>query len=597
MNMKNINTDTLNKSAGLFVLAVLCLAPRVEAQSDNYPESWVNPPRDRVEEKDFIESELAPLVSLGENGKLVYKPYTDQGDRILDFSQCGYQRSEEPIPDVTVVKTLRPPKDKAKSMGDMNYKVGPDSSKMIQEALDQVAGMEPNTNGFRGAVLLKKGTWYLRDTLRIRSGVVLRGEGDDEDGSVLIFTFPEGKDAGIELGAGNPGFSSYGYRSKITEAYVPSGSLTLTLENTGSFNVGDPVVVYKTTNEKWIEKLGLGERLRHIRGGKEGANKKPWKPQTYEHLRKITAIDGNTITLDMNLPQSIEAEYGGGYVQKAAQSKADSLCGVESIRVVSNYDEDETSSSKSANYGNLQNGIAVKCQNGWVRNCTVLHVAMAAVKMSGQFCTVRDCTSLEPVGPKTGGKRYTYYINDAALGNLIYNCYGGEGGRHNFVAGARVQGPNAFLKCTALKGGQSEPHHRWSTGILFDNITLEEKGNLAAINRGDSGTGHGWAGANMVFWNCAANNIVVFDPETEGENNFAIGYTGEKESNYSTQGVKYANTRSGYWGTPQEGVYYGYALMGNGYIESPGEPVKPESLFEQQLIDRIGKDKADAVLK
>jgi hypothetical protein len=153
------------------------------------------------------------------------------------------------------------------------------------------------------------------------------------------------------------------------------------------------------------------------------------------------------------------------------------------------------------------------------------------------------------------------------------------------------------LKCTALKGGQSEPHHRWSTGILFDNITLEEKGNLAAINRGDSGTGHGWAGANMVFWNCAANNIVVFDPETKGENNFAIGYTGEKKSDYSTGGVKYANDRSGYWGTPQEGVYYGYALMGNGYIESPGAPVKPESLFEQQLIDRIGKEQVEAVLK
>jgi hypothetical protein len=664
--------------------------------TDGLPELWVNPPRDEVQKKEFTKSALAPLVSFGKDGKLDYKPYSDEGDRILDFSQCGYKHSEVPIPDIPVVKTLLPPKSNAISVDNMNYKVGEDSFEDLQAALDEVAALEPDANGFRGAVLLKKGTWYLGSTLRIPSGVVLRGEGDGEDGTVLLFTFPQGADTGIQLGGINPGsLPEYpqiagkltqktnkkgkvdyiltlenGYwftvkeppfkpevqlkpfvdssviltmkalpatgelkhnmpydvqgvkegqelpplnpnlilpeqpfgsgsvaESKIADAYVPSGSSTLTLEDASGFKVGDSVTVYKTTNWEWIDQLGLGERIRHIRGGEVGAGKTPWTPQTYDHPRTITAIDGNTITLDVNLPQSIEDDFGGGYVRKTEPTETVSNCGVENLRVVSNYDTTVTGQNKSTNYMNLQDGIAVKCQNAWVRNCTVLHVAMAAVSMSGQYCTIRDCTALQPVGPKTGGKRYTYYINGSALGNLIYNCYGGDGGRHNFVAGARVQGPNAFLKCTALKGGQSEPHHRWSTGILFDNITLKEKGNLAAINRGDSGTGHGWAGANMVFWNCAANNIVVFDPETKGENNFAIGYTGEKKSDYSTGGVKYANDRSGYWGTPQEGVYYGYALMGNGYIESPGAPVKPESLFEQQLIDRIGKEQVEAVLK
>jgi hypothetical protein len=100
-----------------------------------------------------------------------------------------------------------------------------------------------------------------------------------------------------------------------------------------------------------------------------------------------------------------------------------------------------------------------------------------------------------------------------------------------------------------------------------------------------------------VFWNCAADAIVVFDPETRGENNFAIGYTGPKRESYAVKAVSYANTRSGYWRTPREGVYYGYALMGNGYIESPDQPVEPASLFEQQLIDRIGAERASAVLE
>jgi hypothetical protein len=665
------------------------------------PRSWVNPPRDEVLKKEYVTPEMAPLVHIGDDGKLVYKAYSDHGDRIIDFSYCGYKRSEEPIPTVPVVTTLSPPVGEAKPIEKMQYPVGPDSFETIQAALDKAATMEPDANGFRGAVLLKKGTWYVNRGLLVQSGVVLRGEGDGEDGTRIIFTMPDGNGTGIQVGKGggtsaktempltgtltkaagddspydwaltlddgsvcmlnaprfNPDHkiddfigqkvtitlplitttqgntSSYHLKhnmpysikkhedgetihgrvqglkfpgettgeampeSRITDAYVPTGATQITVEDASGFAAGDLVNVLKTTNEKWIEVLGVGERLRHIRGGKQGAGKRPWKPFDYSHLRRIKAIDGNTITLDVMMPQSIVAEHGGGTVRKATSTK-DTLCGVESIRVVSNYDKTEKSNSKRANYGNLKNGIEITAVDGWVRNCTVLHVWYAAVATNGsRQVTVRDCKSLQPVGAVRGGKRYTFPIGGGNC-NLVYRCFA-EDGRHDYVIGARMAGPFAFVDCEALRGGQSEPHARWGVGTLYDNITLKEGGSLAAINRGDSGSGHGWAAANTVFWNCAANNIVVFDPETEGENNFAIGYTGpdKGKGEYGTGGVKYANTRSGYWRTPKEGVYYGYALMGNGYIESPDGPVKPDSLFKQQLIERIGKDKAEDVLK
>jgi hypothetical protein len=37
--------------------------------------------------------------------------------------------------------------------------------------------------------------------------------------------------------------------------------------------------------------------------------------------------------------------------------------------------------------------------------------------------------------------------------------------------------------------------------------------------------------------------------------------------------------------------------MGSGHIESPDRPVEPESLFIQQLTDRIGKERAEAVFR
>jgi hypothetical protein len=71
------------------------------------------------------------------------------------------------------------------------------------------------------------------------------------------------------------------------------------------------------------------------------------------------------------------------------------------------------------------------------------------------------------------------------------------------------------------------------------------------------------------MWNCRTKGIGVQDPPTP-EQNFAIGCVLEDaESNVS----------------------------GGGYEESTGTHVEPASLFEQQLIDRIGKEKAEAVLK
>lgn len=564
-------------------------------------ESWVKKGPTTIEQKVFRADPRSPLISLVADGRLAYKPYADKGDRILDWSTCGYKRSEVPIPNVAVAETLSPIVGEVTPDGNMAYPKGPDSRGRIQAALDKVAALKPGADGFRGAVLLKKGTYYLNGGLQIRSGVVLRGEGDGADGTVLIAKSEKGGGAAIQAGDPSARVEHVGTNSsvRIAASYVPSGSVQLTLKDASSFKPGDFVCVKKTVNQKWIDDLGCGERLRHIRGGKEGEGKRPWKPESYQfrHIRQITQVSRNTVTLDVMLPQSFAAEHGGGEVYKISMDKIASLYGVEELRLVSNYDTSVKDENKESNFLNFASGIVFSsCNDSWVRNCTVLHTSFACVKVDDDtlHITVRDCQNLKPVGPKRGGERYAFNISGGSH-TLVYNCYS-EDGRHDFSGGSRVMGPNAFVNCTAVRGEQSEPHHRWGCGFLFDGITTKD-GTLAAINRGDSGSGHGWAAANTLIWNASAKQVVVFDPETEGENNFAIGFRGPILEAYDPQGVKYANDRSGYWGTPREGSYFGYALMGNGYIESPDKPVKPDSLFVQQLIDRIGKDKAIQVLK
>lgn len=111
---------------------------------------------------------------------------TSKGDPNLDYAYAGYKASEEPIPFVRVVETLEPPPGDA------------DSRDRIQAALDRVTALEPDENGFRGAVFLSKGTYTLNGGLQVKSGVVLRGEGQRGFGTQVIVHNPGG--AAIVLG-------------------------------------------------------------------------------------------------------------------------------------------------------------------------------------------------------------------------------------------------------------------------------------------------------------------------------------------------------------------------------------------------------------
>src|SRR5690606_15615669 len=69
------------------------------------------------------------------------------------------------------------------------------------------------------------------------------------------------------------------------------------------------------------------------------------------------------------------------------------------------------------------------------------------------------------------------------------------------------------------------PHHRWAVGTLYDNITTD--GEINVQDRGNWGTGHGWAGVAQVAWNCEAARATVQSPWVTGKN-YSIGLKGTK---------------------------------------------------------------------
>ena len=100
---------------------------------------------------------------------------TTQGNTIHDASHAGYRGGGVAIPTVPVRETVWP--------------VAGDNTAHVQAAIDRVSARTPDANGFRGAVLLRAGYYRLATPLRIQaSGVVLRGEGMGDTGTVLVGT-------------------------------------------------------------------------------------------------------------------------------------------------------------------------------------------------------------------------------------------------------------------------------------------------------------------------------------------------------------------------------------------------------------------------
>jgi hypothetical protein len=118
----------------------------------------------------YSQKQARPLPPLSEGkGHLVYAP-DEQGNRIPDFSYCGYKASDVAIPNVPV-KIVVPV-----TTGDATLR--------IQSAIDYVASLPKDADGFRGAVLLQKGTYNVDGQLKIdSSGVILRGSGMSDGGT------------------------------------------------------------------------------------------------------------------------------------------------------------------------------------------------------------------------------------------------------------------------------------------------------------------------------------------------------------------------------------------------------------------------------
>ena len=525
-----------------------------------------------------LAQDLAPTASRvypGSDGRLAYAP-DEQGNVIHDASHAGFGGGGAALPWVPVAETVWP--------------VAGDNAEHLQSAIDRVSSLPLDGNGFRGAVLLRAGYYPLATSLRIQaSGVVLRGEGMEDTGSVLIGQRAASTDGGrggpapggrgrgrgrggfgggqtrlISIGGESGAVPDESGRQAIVDDYVPVGARSVRVASARGFRPGDPIVVRRIGNQDWIDAVGMSA----------GSTASPWRPFDVDWDRVVVDVAGNTLTFEAPITCAIEQRWGGGIVMACDDAGRIENVGIENLRGVSEFDP----TVRTRNYGNMDRpnyaaeeyyadeahyrdfvGLG-NVRNAWVRNAAALHFvnSMVGTERGSKWITIQVCVSREPVSMRAGGRRFTFALRGQLA--LVQRCHSDEG-RHSFMAGQPTGSGNVFLDCRATRAfSSSEPHEQWATGTLYDNVHAP----LTARYWKDFVIG--WAGANTVFWNCEGDFLVQQPPTAQ---NYSFGHIGVNAVIFNTEFQDLSKP--------------------NGHIESLDRHVSPRSLYLAQLGDRLGE--------
>jgi hypothetical protein len=465
-------------------------------------------------------------VRIGTGGRLEYRA-TARGDRIMDFSYAGYGGGGVAIPDVPAVRTLRPDPG--------------DNSARIQAAIDAASASG-------GAVVLAPGTYDVERTVVIAaSGVVLHGSGSGEGGTTIRLTGKPHRFLSIR-GAGT--WEAAGNSTAITDAYVPSGADSFHTGGAARFHAGDTVLVRRPVTEAWVHFMGMDTLVR------DG------KPQTWIKAgtfirtdRTIRSTDGDRITLDVPLSDSIDSKYldppGATLVQYTFSGRI-SKVGLEHLRIEAPVLDVPISEGQ---YTAFQIDAAV---DAWARDIAIQETQNAIVIGSAAKRVTLDQVRVVHTSSHTGSAAPAdFSLSGTQV--LVSRCNVKGEGTWPVVTQATVTGPVVVLDFESNERGVS-PHQRWATGLLVDRSTFtgstERAPGIAFSNRKTAGSGHGWDVGWAVAWNVRSPFLQIEQPP--GAINWCVGCTGKP-------------------------------VRSDGTIESLNQEVQPGSLYLAQLRERLGE--------
>jgi hypothetical protein len=331
------------------------------------------------------------------------------------------------------------------------------------------------------------------------------------------------------------------------------------------------ILVDRPVTAGWIAFMGMNDMVR------DGALETWIAAGSVIHAdRTIVAVQGNTVTIDMPLSDTMDvSKWGAGAplpsVHAYTYAGRIEQVGVESMHLVA---PEQTVPINEPTFAVLSMNAV---QNAWISDVAGNEFT-SGFDVGGQakWVTVQDSSLVREV-PIDGSQGYPFHFSVDGQGILVQRCTSEGVGVFSYATQAETPGPNVVLAMTASDSDAGthtnlQPHQRWATGLLVDDANTPS-GGIALMNRGWDGSGHGWAIGFGVVWNGVANNFLIQQPP--GTQNWSIGGTGTQTTS-SAPG-------SDAGPLPQ------------GIIDSQGTPVAPKSLYLAQLCDRLGPAALSAI--
>jgi hypothetical protein len=292
-----------------------------------------------------------------------------------------------------------------------------------------------------------------------------------------------------------------------------------------------------------------------------------WIGSSITTERRIAAIRENTLVLDVPITDDYDPRFGGDTATTVTAVPAPARLhdsGIEALTLTA------PSVSIALQEPHFDAIHITAAEDVWLRDLDIHDTTnFIQVEAPARRITIDrvDLTNRKPI--TSPAKPFGFSL--AGTQTLVMRS-SSHGDKIFFAATqARIQGPNVLLDCDFTGDEAVEPHQRWATGFLVDNVHVHG-GGLHLINRGIMGSGHGWAIGWSVIWNSTADTLIAQLPP--GSFNWVIGSKGERRRQpMPIMGGHKADK------SPDlpEAIY-----------DSWDKPVQPRSLYLQQLTDRLG---------
>lgn len=497
-------------------------------------------------EDDDNTSPVEPAVPVG--GCALWTDFAENRSTVLpDFSFAGYAWGERALPDVSYPV-----------FNICDYGAVADDGLSDREAFEAAvrAAVAAGPNG--AVVYVPQGEYELHDATAPNTpividadNIVLRGAGRDR--SVLKMSAP-GKALDASLW-NTPELLSFRYvRSRTDEQLrltgitgrAAAGSHDIEVASVSGLAVGQRVLV-KLAGDRRPEAVAAEVAPHAVES--EFRELASAGVQVAEY-HSISRISGNRVTLYEPLGHDIDPD--GGWTLHAVLDR--SGCGVEDICFKGNFSEDFSHHKDALHDSGWRMLTFMRQAHGWVRRCSFVDVSEALSVMISCNVTVDECII-------DGNAGHSAIRSQASTNVLISNVIDRSGQFHS-VGVSKTASHTVLLRCAIGESSAFESHCSQPRNTLIDLCR-------GGMNPGHAG-GDAALGPNhlrgLVLWNYTQTAGATGDfPLWSRNNRFVMPVV------------------AGYVGTAT------FSLSEIAAVESCGNHVEPESLYEAQLALRTRK--------